>query len=139
MSVFDRLREERSRLGLAQQDVADLCEVHLKTAQRWEGSVPIPSDQLQSLAAQGFDVQYIVSGVRSENAPRSASASTDAALTAEEWKLVKLFRSLAERERPTAMRLVEVIAAGGNPAGSVTATHGGRAAGRDIVEGPKKR
>jgi transcriptional regulator with XRE-family HTH domain len=64
--VCNRLREERSRLGIAQQAVADLCEVHLKTAQRWELGVAMPADMLGVLGENGFDVQYICTGVRSK-------------------------------------------------------------------------
>lgn len=140
MSVFDRLREERSRLGLSQQEVADVCEVHLKTAQRWEASVPISSDQLAVLAGHGFDVQYVTAGRRSTNVervrePRSEQL-VDPALSPEEWKLVKRFRALGDAQRPQALAMLEVLALGGSTGGTtvIAKGKGTKAAGHAIYE-----
>jgi transcriptional regulator with XRE-family HTH domain len=144
VSVFDRLREERARLGLSQQDVANLCEVHLKTAQRWEASTPVPSDQLAVLAANGFDVQYVTAGVRSTNAgwvrEESPAYNSEAALSPDEWKLVKRFRALGETQRPQALAMLEVLALGGSTGGTtvIAKGKGTKAAGHAIYETGKK-
>lgn len=144
MSVFDRLREERTRLGLSQQEVADICEVHLKTAQRWESTVALPSDQLAVLARRGFDVQYVTSGVRSTNVDRlreeRGTYDADAALTPEEWKLVKRFRDLGKAQRAQALAMLEVLALGGSTGGTTVIARGKntRAAGNAIYEAGAK-
>lgn len=66
-NVFFRLKNERLRLNLGQSDIADATDVSLKTVQRWEKEVAIPSDKLALLANCGIDVQYIVTGQRSSN------------------------------------------------------------------------
>ena len=67
-NVFFRLKNERLRLNLGQSDIADATDVSLKTVQRWEKEVAIPSDKLALLANCGIDVQYVVTGQRSSNA-----------------------------------------------------------------------
>ncbi|MCU4395942.1 helix-turn-helix domain-containing protein [Acinetobacter junii] len=66
-NVFYRLKNERLRLNLGQSDIADATDVSLKTVQRWEKEVAIPSDKLALLANCGIDVQYVVTGQRSSN------------------------------------------------------------------------
>ena len=66
-NVFFRLKNERLRLNLGQSDIADATDVSLKTVQRWEKEVAIPSDKLALLANCGIDVQYVVTGQRSSN------------------------------------------------------------------------
>lgn len=60
-------KTERLRLGMTQTEVAELCDVSKKTIINWEKDTPIPSDKLTLLAVARFDVQYIVTGVRSTN------------------------------------------------------------------------
>ncbi len=66
-NVFFRLKNERLRLGLGQSDVANATDVSLKTVQRWEKEIAIPSDKLALLVNLGVDAQYIVTGRRSSN------------------------------------------------------------------------
>ena len=148
-----RFREERIRVGLSHSETADACGYSRGSVIAWEKETALPAQALERLVSHGFDAQYIVSGVRSENVQQAASSSSDASLSADEWKLIKLFRSLAERERPTALRLVGVLAAGGAVEGSgnvttkgsgthVVATSGGRASAGDYYENsspPPKR
>jgi DNA-binding XRE family transcriptional regulator len=63
----ERLKEERLRLGLLQAFVANECDVTSRTIILWEQGRPVPADKLAALARLGFDVQYIVTGVRSTN------------------------------------------------------------------------
>lgn len=65
-NVFFRLKNERLRLGYGQSDIAETTNVSLKTVQRWEKEVPIPSDKLAMLANLNFDVLFILVGQRSE-------------------------------------------------------------------------
>ena len=63
--VCSRLKEERRRLKIGQDAVADECGVSKRTVGRWENDTPIPSNQLQYLSRLGFDVLYVVTGSRS--------------------------------------------------------------------------
>ncbi len=73
-NVFFRLKNERLRLNLGQSDIADATDVSLKTVQRWEKEIAIPSDKLAALANFGIDIQYVITGQRS-----SAALSLDEA------------------------------------------------------------
>ena len=145
MTVFRRMAEERARLGLTQQDVADQAEVHLKTVQRWEIEIPIPADVLGQLTPLGFDVQYVVGGIRSTNADdvreAAGSSALDAALSPEEWALLRRYRALGDAARAQVDRMIDVIAMGiatESRGTTVIATgKGARVAGRDYK--PRKR
>jgi transcriptional regulator with XRE-family HTH domain len=63
--VCSRLKEERLRLKLGQDVVADTCVVTRKTVGRWESNIPIPSDKLGLLRSLGFDSCYVVTGSKS--------------------------------------------------------------------------
>jgi transcriptional regulator with XRE-family HTH domain len=63
-SVCLRLGEERKRLRLNQGKVATYCEVSIKSVGRWEKNIPIPADKLALLAQLGYDINYILTGVK---------------------------------------------------------------------------
>lgn len=63
-NVCLRLGEERKRLNLNQNKVAVYCEVSVKSIGRWEKNIPIPSDKLALLAQLGYDITYILTGVK---------------------------------------------------------------------------
>ena len=63
-SVCLRLGEERKRLSLNQNKVAAYCEVSVKTVGRWEKNIPIPADKLALLAQLGYDITYILTGIK---------------------------------------------------------------------------
>lgn len=66
-SIGMRLREERSRLGLSQTEMGDLANITKNTQMLYESEKRIPkADYLASLAAIGVDVQYVVTGGRSD-------------------------------------------------------------------------
>lgn len=139
-----RLREERNRLSLSQQDVADLCEVHRKTVLRWESEIAIPADVLSLLARNGFDTQYVITGVRSNELDRIAEARAeyqDAPLSREEWKWVHRYRALSDAQRAQAQAMLDVIALGAAAPTQTIKGRGHRVAGRDYLENamPKKR
>lgn len=56
---------ERERLGKTRQQVYVSIGVSKVTYYRWEKGFSIPSDKLALLAKIGFDVLYLVTGVRS--------------------------------------------------------------------------
>lgn len=67
MDIHSRLTEERLRLGLTQRQGGELSGTSLTSYQAWEryGRVP-DATALANLYAAGFDVLYIVTGVRNE-------------------------------------------------------------------------
>ncbi len=87
MSTFERLREERERLGLSQEKFGALGGV-LKRAQiNYEKGERNPdSAYLSAIAAAGVDVLYVLTGQRSGSVPAPT-------LTADEREMLALFRS----------------------------------------------
>lgn len=66
VSLGERLREERERLGLSQTQFGDLAQVTKKTQMLYEGDQRSPkADYLTAIASQGVDVQYVLTGNRS--------------------------------------------------------------------------
>jgi transcriptional regulator with XRE-family HTH domain len=95
----ESFKKERLRLKLSQAFVAEECGVTTRTVIRWEQGNPIPSDKLAVLVTLGFDVQYIVAGVRSTNAPASQAAdSLDARMA-----------KLSETQRDVVKMMVEEL------------------------------
>lgn len=62
--VCTRLGEERRRLNLNQNKVAEYCNVSSKTVGRWEKNIPIPADKLSLLADLGYNITFILTGVK---------------------------------------------------------------------------
>ena len=61
-----RLKEERSRLGLTQPQVAERCGIGKTTVINWEKDASSPSaPQLSALSGLGVDVMYVLTGKRS--------------------------------------------------------------------------
>jgi transcriptional regulator with XRE-family HTH domain len=66
MTVGDRLREERERLGWSQTFLGDVVDVVKQTVIKWEKNMGAPdAQQLAAMALNGFDVRYIITGDRS--------------------------------------------------------------------------
>lgn len=62
-----RFKQERKRLGLNQGELATALHAAERTISRWETGAAIPSDKLADCAQLGFDIQYILTTVRSLN------------------------------------------------------------------------
>jgi transcriptional regulator with XRE-family HTH domain len=74
--IGKRLQKERERNGLSQTDLGDILGVNKQGVSRWEnGNASIPFKNLPILAEKGFDLQYIITGKRSEV---SAASGLDA-------------------------------------------------------------
>lgn len=108
IDFFGRLREERARLGLTQQEVADAAQVHVKTVRRWESLVAVPLDAMVPLVGIGYDVQYIASGVRSKNIHEVREKGIDYEVspgaTRGEVELLRSYRALTPPQREQARR-----------------------------------
>jgi transcriptional regulator with XRE-family HTH domain len=64
--IAGRIREERARIGMRQDEFATLAGVKRGTIGQWEKGTNFPNAAvLQSAAAAGFDVAYIITGLRS--------------------------------------------------------------------------
>jgi len=114
MDFFGRLREERARLGLTQQEVADTANVHVKTVRRWESQVAIPLDAMIPLLAIGYDVQYVASGVRSKNINEVREKGVDYEVapgySRDEVDLLRNYRALTPGQREQARAMLNVLA-----------------------------
>lgn len=103
-SCASRLRTERERTGLTQAVAAKTCGAGQRTYSDWErGISQIPGNRLASLAMQGFDMQYILTGRRSRN----LNEVLDGAPTAPgEDRLLDAYRRLADGDRHRLLTLV---------------------------------
>lgn len=65
MSIGQRLKEEREKLGLSQIGMAEKASVSRATQQNYEYDLRSPdAEYLAKVAALGVDVQYVVTGER---------------------------------------------------------------------------
>lgn len=61
--IGERLREERTRLGLSQTEVAERCDLTRRTLLSWEKGDQYPNASvLAEMSRLGFDVLYVVTG-----------------------------------------------------------------------------
>jgi transcriptional regulator with XRE-family HTH domain len=145
--ISARFRDERARLELSQEEVADICGVSRNAAAAWEKATSIPADALAKLFEHGFDPHYIVTGLRysnravKENYPQyfPLSDSLPAPLSPEEWKVLRRYRALSDAQRQQASAIIEVLSLGMPVGGSNVVITGGKTAGRDIIQGGRKR
>jgi transcriptional regulator with XRE-family HTH domain len=74
MSIGERLREERERLGMTQPAFAAIAGTTKQTLFSWETGKTAPdASQLSALAASGVDVLYILTGITLEAHARLAA------------------------------------------------------------------
>lgn len=77
MKTFERLKEERIRLGLNQSQFAAIGGVQKGAQINYEQGKRNPdSDYLAAIAISGVDVQYILTGVRSGNTSTESKDQT---------------------------------------------------------------
>lgn len=99
MTIGDRLKEERSRLGLSQTDLGAAGGVGKTTQINYEKGTGSPDAKyLSALAALGIDILYVVTGV---STPQVLEGFTPA-----EDKLVNQFRALPEPDQAAVQRIV---------------------------------
>jgi transcriptional regulator with XRE-family HTH domain len=103
MTLANRLRSEREAQGLSQREVAMLGNIqanaqgHYENGQRWPRA-----DYLSLIHAAGFDVQYIITGVR-----RPLARAT---LSDHEYVVIKSFRLIGADDRDAIERIVTSLA-----------------------------
>lgn len=97
----ERLRQERSRLGLSQKDFAALFGKKNMAVMRYEkGERVMGQDDLEALHAAGVDVYYLITGERNQPDLLSDEAK----------KLLTLWDSVEPSQRDTLMTLVRNFA-----------------------------
>lgn len=98
MTIGERLKEERSRLGFNQTDLATLGGVGKTTQINYEkGNGSPDAAYLAAVAEKGVDVLYVVTGERCLTSAEGVSP--------EEADLVMAFRSMSEAERSVLQRI----------------------------------
>lgn len=101
MGIAERLKEERVRLGRSQSEFAEIAGAHRKSQGNYESGERAPdAAYLEAIAAAGADVQYIVTGVRS-----------DMALSPDERELLTLFRAAPLAGKAAAIGALQGVAA----------------------------
>jgi transcriptional regulator with XRE-family HTH domain len=90
MSIFERLKEERSKMGLNQDDFAEIGGVKRRAQSTYETGERLPdAGYLSKIAEAGVDVAYILTGVRSGAAKLEAQGeAADGAVDLERLEMV---------------------------------------------------
>ncbi len=106
MSIGQRLREERVRLGLSHTEFAALGSTSKKTQMRYESDQGGGPDCafLSAIASAGADIQYVLTGVRSVASPGMSATEID-----QFNDIVDLFWNLSDEGRQTAKSLLGAI------------------------------
>lgn len=101
--VGARLKEERERLGLSQNALAEAAGVSKRSVAAWEGGESTPgADDIAQLMGHGVDVLYVIAGSKT---PRAADA-----LSPEEAALVDNYKHSDEEGRAAARRVLSSLA-----------------------------
>jgi len=93
-----RLKEERKRLGLSQQEFGTIGGVEANAQGKYESGERIPrSDYLAALEKKGVDVLYVVSGKRT---PMTVDSLNEA-----ERAIITHYRALSEDDQDAISQL----------------------------------
>ena len=99
MTIGDRLKEERSRLGLSQTDLGAAGGVGKTTQINYEKGAGSPDAKyLSAVASLGVDILYVVTGV--------ATPQVAEGFTATENTLISQYRALPEDDQAAVYRIV---------------------------------
>lgn len=102
-ALGERLREERERLGLNQEEFGQIGGVNRNTQGKYEKGERSPdSDYMAAAAAAGVDVLYVLTGAR-------APVANDG-LSQDEAKVIEQYRSLPEQDKASVVRLTTALA-----------------------------
>lgn len=119
MSIGDRLRGERERMGLSQPKFAELARTTKQTLFSWESGKTAPDGfQLAAFAAAGVDVLYVLTGERSNAFPASDAA---------EQVLLDSYRRCQPEARVNLIQTAVLLSAGLSPPSSPRAKSTGPA------------
>ncbi|SUA58046.1 helix-turn-helix domain-containing protein [Oligella urethralis] len=126
MSISERLREERERLGLSQAAMAEVANVSVRSQSGWETGRNTPSTEAyQQWAKIGVDINYIITGI-----PVGALPAT---LPADEEMLLNAYRAAPVSVRNSALAVL--LSGGQAPEGVDTSKERkGRAAPKKVKQ-----
>ncbi|WP_284147799.1 helix-turn-helix domain-containing protein [Pseudomonas mosselii] len=97
-----RLRDERMRCGMTQDQAAAGCGIAKRTLANYEAGASDPSASYLSKAwALGFDVPYVLTGVRATVARES--------LSSEEDLLIEQYRRIPEQDQRALRRFLKAM------------------------------
>ena len=114
-NFFDRLREERERLALSQQALAEKCGVTARSQRNYESGERNPdSAYLAAIAAAGADVLYVLTGQRSPSMPAADPA---------EQVLLDSYRHCGGQAKQNLLQTAALLSAGLGSVGVATAAH----------------
>lgn len=117
-----RLREERKRLGLSQEALAELGGVKLNAQSNYETGKRAPdADYLTRVAAHGVDVAFLFSGQRvlagrgapandEQPQPVASGDTVTRVVTREEAALLDNYEAADERGRAAARSVLDALA-----------------------------
>ena len=99
-----RLRELRSQIGLTQDQLAEKLGVSKRTQGNYESGASDPTASYLSMAASqlGFDVPYILNGVR--------TTPTSDSLSEVEHSILKQYQSIPEDDQKAIRRILKAMA-----------------------------
>ncbi|WP_336332326.1 helix-turn-helix transcriptional regulator [Pseudomonas putida] len=104
MTIGERLKEERVRLGLSQTDLAAVGGVGKTTQINYEKGERSPdANYLAAASVLGADVLYVLTG---ERKPQPADS-----ITAGEAKVLECYRALSDTDRGVLERTATALAA----------------------------
>lgn len=111
MSLSERLKAERDRLGFTQPQIAALADVGKTTVINWEKGLSSPTAaQLEALSKFGLDVLFVVTG------EFKGGAQPAPTLSPEESTLLEYFRAAPPAVKRAAMGALLGAASGLAPA-----------------------
>ncbi|WP_085656124.1 helix-turn-helix domain-containing protein [Pseudomonas sp. B11(2017)] len=103
MTIGDRLKEERSRLGLSQTDLGAAGGVGKTTQINYEKGSGSPDAKYLAAAAElGVDVLYVVTGERKPTAAGSISAQAA--------EFLEVYQRIDEQDRNVLLRMASAFA-----------------------------
>jgi len=107
MTIGERLKEERSRLGLSQTDLGAAGGVGKTTQINYEKGSGSPDAKYLAAAAElGVDVLYVVTGERKPTAAGS--------LNAEAAEFFEIYQHIGEPDREVLLRMASAFAKAAN-------------------------
>lgn len=107
MSLGERLKEERKRLGYNQSDFAELVGSSYKSQLRWEKDESSPSaDALNIWASIGLDVLYVVTGKRNGD---SLFRPLIPKMSHEKQELIDAFDNMTPEQRRAILEVGKVL------------------------------